>query len=84
MPGPSQPIELFYSYSHRDETLRDELEKHLSLLKRQGVISAWHDRKILAGEEWKGEIDEHLDTADVIRFLSAQTSSRLTTATTWK
>ncbi len=60
---------LFYSYSHGDETLRDELEKHLSILKRQDVISAWHDRKISAGEEWKGEIDEHLDKAHVILLL---------------
>ena len=25
-------INLFYSYSHNDEALRDELEKHLKLL----------------------------------------------------
>ena len=69
MPEHGKPLDLFYSYSHRDEKLRDELEKHLSLLKRQEVISAWHDRKILAGEEWKGEIDEHLDKAHVILLL---------------
>jgi hypothetical protein len=31
-------IELFYSYAHEDEVLRVELEKHLSLIKRQGSI----------------------------------------------
>ena len=25
-------IEVFYSYSHKDEALRDELDKHLALL----------------------------------------------------
>ena len=25
----TQPIEVFYSYSHRDDTFREELEKHL-------------------------------------------------------
>lgn len=40
---------VFFSYSHKDEALRDELEVHLAMLKREGVISAWHDRKIFAG-----------------------------------
>ena len=31
-----KPIELFYSYSHKDEKLREKLETHLALLKRQG------------------------------------------------
>jgi len=42
---------LFFSYSHKDEDLRNELEIHLSGLKRQGVISTWHDRRITAGRE---------------------------------
>lgn len=65
----SKAIELFFSYSHRDEEMRDELEKHLSILKHRGLISAWHDRKIDAGEEWKGEIDEHLNSAQIILLL---------------
>ena len=43
---PPRAIEVFYSYAHRDEALRTELDKHLSLLKRQGVIAGWHDRRI--------------------------------------
>ncbi|HEX8775481.1 MAG TPA: TIR domain-containing protein [Pyrinomonadaceae bacterium] len=66
--GP-RPIELFFSYSHRDEKLRDELEKHLAMLKRQGLIEGWHDRKILASSEWAGEIDAYLDRADIILLL---------------
>jgi tetratricopeptide (TPR) repeat protein len=62
-------IEVFYSYSHQDEELREELETHLSMLKRQGVMTGWHDRKIDAGDEWKGEIDQHLNTARVILLL---------------
>ena len=65
----SEGIEVFISYSHRDEPLRDELEKHLSILKRQKLISTWFDRKIGAGEEWKGQIDEHLDSAKIILLL---------------
>lgn len=66
---PTTPIEVFFSYSHRDERLRDELEKHLIILKRQGMISGWHDRKIGAGKEWEGQIDTHLNTADLILLL---------------
>lgn len=62
-------VEIFYSYSHRDEKLRDELEKHLSILRRQGVISGWHDRRIAPGSDWAGEIDEHLESAQVILLL---------------
>ena len=60
---------LFYSYSHKDETLRDELETHLKLLHRQGMINPWHDRCIAAGDEWKGKIDDFLVEADIILLL---------------
>ena len=63
------PIEIFISYSHKDEALRERLGTHLSLLRRQGVIDAWHDRQIGAGDEWAGAIDAHLNSAAVILLL---------------
>jgi len=72
MAAPSTPpgtIEVFFSYAHEDEPLLGELIKHLSILKRLGVIRGWHDRQITAGTEWKGQIDRHLDTAGVILLL---------------
>lgn len=68
-PHPTRPIELFFSYSHRDEDLRDELAKHLSLLKRQGILAEWYDRDIGAGMDWAGEIDSHLNSAQIILLL---------------
>jgi parallel beta-helix repeat protein len=65
----SEGIRVFVSYSHKDEDLRAELEKHLSLLNQQGLISTWHDRKIMAGEEWEGKIDENLNSAQIILLL---------------
>ena len=65
----SKTINLFYSYSHADEALRDELEKHLKLLQRQNVIDTWHDRKISSGAEWDKAINNNLDTADIILLL---------------
>jgi TIR domain-containing protein len=63
------PVSVFYSYAHQDEALRQQLEAHLSLLCRQGLISEWHDREILPGAEWAGEIDAHLQTASIILLL---------------
>ena len=60
---------VFFSYSHVDEGLRDQLETHLALLKRQGVIEAWHDRRLLAGTEIDMGINENLEVADVILLL---------------
>jgi TIR domain len=60
---------LFFSYSHKDEVLRDELEIHLSMLKRQGLIETWHDRRIGAGKELDKEISNNLEEANVILLL---------------
>ena len=43
-------ISLFFTYAHRDESLRNELETHLAVLKRQEVIQTWHDRRIYRRE----------------------------------
>src|SRR5437868_11830082 len=63
------PVSVFYSYAHVDEALRQQLETHLSLLRRQGLISEWHDREILPGAQWAEEIDKHLQTASIILLL---------------
>jgi hypothetical protein len=63
------PIEVFYSYAHEDEKLRDKLEKHLSSLKSEGAVTCWHDRRIVPSDGWENEIDEHLNTAQIILLL---------------
>lgn len=60
---------LVFSYAHADEALRNELEKHLSPLKRMGRISTWHDRRIVPGEEFADQIDHHFAAADIILLL---------------
>ena len=69
VPTPAHPLEIFFSYSHRDEKMRSRLEAHLSSLKRERLISGWHDRKIKPGTEWKGQIDAHLDSSQIILLL---------------
>jgi len=63
------PVTLFYSYAHEDETLRDELQDHLMILERRGVVRSWHDRAIVAGHDWNREIDDRLRTADLVLLL---------------
>jgi hypothetical protein len=60
---------LFFSYSHRDEALRDQLETHLAMLKRQGFITTWHDRRITAGESFENTISVNLERADIVLLL---------------
>ena len=71
MSSKSQPngITVFYAYAYEDEELSKQLEKHLRILERQGIITSWHDRKISGGKEWEGEISEHLNTARIILLL---------------
>ncbi|MFT4935978.1 MAG: hypothetical protein ACI9LT_002689, partial [Pseudoalteromonas distincta] len=60
---------VFFSYSHADEGLRDQLEKQLAMLKRQGVIETWHDRRIVAGDNIDITIDERINSDDIILLL---------------
>ena len=68
-PETGKAVEVFYSYSHVDEDLRLQLEKHLASLQRQGVITGWYDRKITGGTEFKTEINSHLKSARIILLL---------------
>jgi hypothetical protein len=60
---------VFFSYSHDDEQFRDQLEKHLALLKREQLIESWHDRRITAGSLVDREIDQQLEQADIVLLL---------------
>jgi len=63
------PVTLFYSYAHEDESLRDELQGHLKILERRGLLAPWHDRRINAGEDWAQRIDENLRSAELVLLL---------------
>ena len=63
------PVSLFYSYAHEDEALRDELQGHLKLLERRGLLAPWHDRRIVPGADWSGAIDGNLRQAELVLLL---------------
>jgi len=75
-------VEVFCSYSRPDEELRKQFEAHVALMRRKSLIRVWHDRQILAGDDWGGDIDSHLNSADLITlFVSADFLNTPTTAT---
>lgn len=69
MSSRSVPQEVFLSYAPEDEPLCLELEKHLSLLRREGLITTWHKGQIGVGKDRDKEPGEHLSTASIIVLL---------------
>src|SRR5258708_32298052 len=65
----AMPVKIFFCYAHEDESLLMSLRKQLTPLQRNGQIEMWNDRDISAGAEWKREINEHLNTAQIILLL---------------
>ena len=59
----------FISYTHRDERYADRLRTALAVLKSQGLLEDWHDRRIQPGAEWETEIDKHLGSVDLVLLL---------------
>lgn len=59
----------FVSYSHADESFRGELNKHMSLLQREGLIDIWSDHRIPPGGELDGQISASLEEASLILLL---------------
>ena len=72
-PVDDHPRKVFVSYSHEDEDWKLRVVEALRPLEQQRRIAAWHDRKLLPGENWDGKIKDELNAADVILFLVSQT-----------
>jgi hypothetical protein len=62
-------LNVFISYSHKDEAFKEALDTHLTMLKRSDKIATWNDRAILAGTEWDNEIKQQLANAHIIVLL---------------
>jgi eukaryotic-like serine/threonine-protein kinase len=67
----ASPIKVFYSCADakEDTILLDKLEKHLSPLCHQGIISTWHYRNIEPGSKPEQENRLHLDSSSIILLL---------------
>ena len=65
----NKPLNVFISYAHEDDFIREDLCTHLSPLIKDGLINSWSDREITAGTNWAGTIDNRLESADIILLL---------------
>ncbi len=70
MPDDAQPgARIFVSYAHEDTDLKDELDKHLKVLRRSSKVQVWSDREIVAGAAWDESITSELQQANIILLL---------------
>ncbi len=61
--------EVIFCYAHKDERLLHKLKIQLKSLQREGLVDLWYDRDISTGKEWEHEINEHLNTTQIILLL---------------
>ncbi len=64
----AQPL-VFVSYSHKDETEKDQLVAHLKVLQHAGLIDLWVDDRIEGGADWEAEIKQAMVRAKVAILL---------------
>lgn len=62
-------MKAFVSYSHRDEAMRERFDTHLTMLRREGSISDWYDRRIVAGGRIDEEVKRQLDSSQIFLAL---------------
>src|SRR5690349_13575356 len=65
----TSPVTLFYSYAPQDERYCERLEKHLSVLHKNGMIASWNRNQLLAGSDRTQVINSYLNTASIILLL---------------
>lgn len=62
-------MKLFISYSHKNKGERETLDKHLAILRKNDNLTVWSDIEILPGKDLENEVDENVNTADIICLL---------------
>ena len=60
---------LFYSYSHKDEKYRSDMETALAQLRTDKLLKEWSDHKILSGQKISEKIKKKMDETDIFVFL---------------
>lgn len=66
---PRKQKKVFISYCKKDTEYLDDLETHLSMLKRLKLIDIWNAGNVEVGEEIDAEINAEIKTADIILLL---------------
>jgi hypothetical protein len=66
---PTGGVSIFVSSAPADQTLQQELKEHLSPLQQEGRISLWADTESKTRAEGEHEVDQQLNTAQIILLL---------------
>ncbi len=69
---PSNPPEVFISYSHKDEDLFERLEVYLKVLQNQKIITVLHSHRTVPGVDYAKEIEKNLSTARIVLLLVSE------------
>ncbi len=67
--NPLSSVNIFFAFSSADKEIRERLEKHLTILKKNNIINIWHEEMIRPGEEREQKISEQLKNSDLILAL---------------
>src|SRR6185503_8358222 len=62
-------VQIFISYSHRDEGYKSMLEGHLRTRQRLKNFTIWSDKQLEGGDEWNKGIFDALNTSQIILLL---------------
>ncbi len=68
-PAEHRCAKLFISYASEDDRHRERLERHLSPLRREGLVTIWHNQRIAPGDDWRARIGAALQESDVVLLL---------------
>ena len=73
---PSEGIEVFFLYdddAKEDQALVNKLERHMSVMQKQRLITTWNKgRMTKAGGDKKAEMDAHIDNAKIILLMISE------------
>jgi hypothetical protein len=61
----------FISYAHSDGAMLDRLHAHLAMLRRDGTLSQWYDRDIMAGGDINKEVAKELSRCQLFLALAS-------------
>ena len=61
-------MKIFLAYSHKNESFREDFSRWITLLKDEGIVTEWYDRKLNIGDNVDEEIDKNMDDSDIIAF----------------
>ena len=73
-PTTAVPVRIFVSYAHKDERQLQRLDATLGVLEQHHGLVPWHDKRLIAGDEWDEEIRRRLEDMDIFLFIASQRS----------